>query len=1033
MLIQEISLENIKSYHKAVIRFNRGATAISGHNGAGKYTIIEAIGYALFDFLPYTRTGFLREGEKSGSVSVEIISGLDERRYQITRKITATGAGAWTVYDPELNYMTATGKDDTLNFLNEHMQMHSPVSLDKLFQSAVAVPQGTFTADFLQTGSVRKKKFDELLQVESYRTVFTNLIESVRNFEHRLHDKQVEIAGLQSQTEQLAELRIQRETIRRQREHTRDELFVWKEKLELTQAKLAIIQRQEDVVREINAEFAAQRSALQVLLERQTYAQDRWQAAQRDKEICERTKADYTRYNETEQKLQHVRNMQREAMTLKTLAQSCAADLKNIANQIADMEAAISQAEQAMQECVLLAPQAARFKELTQKKQIAQNAEENYKREQELLKQRNDECGAAQKKLSETETEIAEILRLQPIAEQFPVMNEQKTLLQTQKNEIIAVVSVHKERQKRINKLQNNEADLQKQLQKISADIADLQIKLPEAAQLHEQEQKTNEIMRAVAALEAEYNQTEQAMLEAKDGLCPFLKERCLNIAQKQYANLDDYLGELAAKRADELNTMRQTQEKETQRLKAIRLLAAETVNIPKLEKEFTETQKKLTETARELAEEQTAAQIEAARIAELPTTQRQLEDTEKSLQASESAWARYNQLELLKKNARQTKDDLQKTETALADIQKRIALLQPLKDEVPHILAELRALGNPEQKLAQAQVIAGNRDASAAKLADLQTQKQDIQQKLDGVTEQLTPYSDLDETALQFEQILSAAKDAHKAYVQAENGAAQAEALRQTAEKRQQEYIEAAQVLATLQNRIDMEIKKLQDLNAAEIREEFEQIQTAISEHNENERIYTRDLQKIEQEIQNKAELLSRLELLQNTAQSLTQVKESFEFCREKIRNSGQYVMAALLKKISDTANIIFCDIMGSRQITLTWNEDYEIMLRSGANSRTFAQLSGGEQMSAALAVRLAILRTLTRSSLAIFDEPTQNMDTERRQNLAGQIRRIRDFEQIIVISHDDTFEDGLDSIVRLEKRDSVTYIAAEGLKAFA
>jgi len=79
---------------------------------------------------------------------------------------------------------------------------------------------------------------------------------------------------------------------------------------------------------------------------------------------------------------------------------------------------------------------------------------------------------------------------------------------------------------------------------------------------------------------------------------------------------------------------------------------------------------------------------------------------------------------------------------------------------------------------------------------------------------------------------------------------------------------------------------------------------------------------------------------------------------------------------------------------------------------------------MSAALAVRLALLRGLSRLDMAFFDEPTQNMDGERRGNLAEQIRRVRGFEQLIVISHDDTFEQGLDSVIHLEKRDGVTVV---------
>src|SRR6266702_3910358 len=93
----------------------------------------------------------------------------------------------------------------------------------------------------------------------------------------------------------------------------------------------------------------------------------------------------------------------------------------------------------------------------------------------------------------------------------------------------------------------------------------------------------------------------------------------------------------------------------------------------------------------------------------------------------------------------------------------------------------------------------------------------------------------------------------------------------------------------------------------------------------------------------------------------------------------------------------------------------------------RTFAQLSGGEQMSAALSVRLSLLKKLSTLNIAFFDEPTQNMDELRRTNLAAQIRRVRGFDQLFVISHDDTFEQGLDSLIRLRKMDNKTSIMTE------
>ena len=75
-------------------------------------------------------------------------------------------------------------------------------------------------------------------------------------------------------------------------------------------------------------------------------------------------------------------------------------------------------------------------------------------------------------------------------------------------------------------------------------------------------------------------------------------------------------------------------------------------------------------------------------------------------------------------------------------------------------------------------------------------------------------------------------------------------------------------------------------------------------------------------------------------------------------------------------------------------------------------------------MAVRLAILRELLRIDMAFLDEPTQNLDQERRENLAEQIRRIRGFSQIVVVSHDDTFERLLQSVVHIEKEDGISRV---------
>ena len=91
--------------------------------------------------------------------------------------------------------------------------------------------------------------------------------------------------------------------------------------------------------------------------------------------------------------------------------------------------------------------------------------------------------------------------------------------------------------------------------------------------------------------------------------------------------------------------------------------------------------------------------------------------------------------------------------------------------------------------------------------------------------------------------------------------------------------------------------------------------------------------------------------------------------------------------------------------------------MLEEGGYERSFTNLSGGEQMVAALAVRLALLKQLSNIRLAFFDEPTVNMDEERRRNLAQQIGQVRHFDQLFVISHDDTFEESVDHVVPVKR----------------
>jgi len=176
MQISRLELENIKSHASSTFDFAKGTTAITGENGAGKTTIIEAIAWALFDFLDYKKEEFVRRGAKKGSVKVTFESGLDEREYIVYRD---TGSGYY-VTDPRLQTRIAEKKEEVFRFLWQHLGLEPGTDLRSLYKQAIGVPQGTFTAIFLDGGPERKTAFDRLLKVEEYRQAAEKLRETSR-------------------------------------------------------------------------------------------------------------------------------------------------------------------------------------------------------------------------------------------------------------------------------------------------------------------------------------------------------------------------------------------------------------------------------------------------------------------------------------------------------------------------------------------------------------------------------------------------------------------------------------------------------------------------------------------------------------------------------------------------------------------------------------------------------------------------------------------------------------------------------------
>ena len=177
------------------------------------------------------------------------------------------------------------------------------------------------------------------------------------------------------------------------------------------------------------------------------------------------------------------------------------------------------------------------------------------------------------------------------------------------------------------------------------------------------------------------------------------------------------------------------------------------------------------------------------------------------------------------------------------------------------------------------------------------------------------------------------------------------------------------------------------------------------------------RRLKDVLAEISQLRELSLELEVAQGQLAEMAELRQTIELIRDLLKQAGPQIIRQMVRQVSREASSLYGDIMGDHSSRLEWSEDYELTLDVRGRKRSFRQFSGGEQMSAALAVRLALLRQMSNVDVAFFDEPTAHLDPARRESLAEQIMQVKGFSQLFVISHDDSFERHAQNYVRIIK----------------
>ena len=1010
MQITRVELDNIKNYETGSFDLGPGITAICGPNGSGKTTILEAVSWALFDQLPYKKEDFLRRGARKGSVRVTFISSLDGREYTVCRD---TGAGYY-IYDPVTRIRLVEQKGQVAGWIRQHLGVDPSIDLKSLFTSAIGVPQGTFTLDFSDQPSKRKIEFDKVLRVDDYQRCSDDLLPLVRFVEARLAGLREDIARCEVRVAALSDLVDERRRLEaaiRKLESEIPSLEIEREYAKQEVERLDALARQ---IERLNADKAALESRISEADRRLVTLADEVMRSRAAVAAVNAAADGFNAYSDAAKQLSElesesaVRDRIKAELAEKERQQiRLHANLQNLREKLSELmdnkDALQALAPLIEAQCVLearlreLRTAAGEATSLQERLVVTERELDSLRAEYRDISRRLDEC----QKLKGVAARAAGLEVARSGAES-ELRGKQLDLERLSQRKV--------EQGKVIDAIAKQELELQNLEQTIDSSLPHDQIVLSIAALETDERQTVEEIANIRAALELD----ERTLGQIKDGLCPLLAQRCLNMREGE--TLDTYFRGRAVEDRNRLSALQSHKDDVQQQLSRTRAAAMSAGALDNLRAQHARYRN-------ELEEQRAKSEALAKEIASLkvnPDLVRQvaerLKATERELRAAQDAKARLEAAAPLKERLTAVEADGAQKRALLKELDDRLTSSVKAKGELSAAEREIEALENPRGRAKLLEARISNEPALRDALARSESDGQALDDIISSLQGRLEMFASLD-------ALLAAQRD-----------------RRAASEKDYRTFIENQPIAALLPTREEEYDALKRSLDADVERSEglTSQLDCARSDYDGNRHLDAKTaldlaVKRASAAVFERDSLLERVSVVARDIAELGEVKKKLdeltterrqseeilavsELTRDVLKKAAPFVTEALLQSISLEANQLYRDITGNPMATLRWDSGYEIVLEEDGYDRPFANLSGGEQMSAALAIRLALLKELSDVRIAFFDEPTTNMDEERRRNLAEQIGRIKDFDQLFVISHDDAFEGFTDRMIVLE-----------------
>jgi exonuclease SbcC len=982
MIIRSIRLKNIKSYGEGTdgtgvtVNFESGINRIAGKNGHGKTTLIESLGHALFLTRPAYEENFqvdtylLRSGSRSGEIAITFEHDL--ALYRLERGVGQSGIRAKVIALAD-NSIEAEGDKEVSDYICSTLGLSGPDRLSELFSKLIGVKQGRLTWPFDSKPSEAKRFFEPLLDVQVFRDCFDKLLPVITLFAKDLQDLDVKLAGVNARLQDRADSREKVEEAVRNR--GTQELLVETLNGQKTGkvARRLELEAYEKAFLDADSRFGAAERENGVAAQKEANARQRVKESDAAAGIAAESKADYDAFMAAEKALNELRQQQQardklvseraDAVNRRTektgKAKACVDKVKVFTRQAEEAEVDMKRAR-ARQEKILEGLTTTRDAHLLEEKKV-------------------EALGAARDNLNHWMSGCQAAL-----------------------------------------------AEQQGRHQGVTGAWAVMKNADPEALGRAEQKldaARSNAEALAVALSEAQAQESTLAsqLRQIDKGVCPFLQEPCLQFKpEKVKADLKKQqlsVSALKAKLAQARSEVTAAEKVFTsQREKATRLgedkvgMKAELDQMIKVHAGFrpAAVDKWLEAALGALPKLQ-----KVIRLPELPAlTLRQVLDLQGTLNTGALD-------ELVKAEESLLEQAGTMMDAIEPECQRLVAGFEAARDKRIKDQGDAAALADQAKTLVEThrKNLANAEKEEKARVGHV-TDTDALSSAIGELDKKLSAYSTLDSDIRLHENGKKTHEPGYTRHVGASGLAKELPGRKEALAEFAALALELAAALAARRMDRDNAAGKCDSVGLKCLREDENDLVRQLGEAQAVLAGIKREEKVQQSRLKEWHEASGERDSLKGEMERLGAATAITEKARSILKAAAPFVAQSICTRIAGEAQKIFNQV-NHETVLLDWNSDrYSLTVSPG--DRRFAMLSGGEQTKLALAMTLAMIHEFSGLRFCIFDEPTYGVDAESRQRLADAILQLQTaagFDQLLLVSHDDSFEGKIEHTVLMQK----------------